>query len=162
MPTFYTEADLPLATETVTVSVTLDEGRQVAAGHEPRPVVVERKIVAGTRVPAELVNAWREQTGGATSEGEDRAAKLAEEHARALKQIQEAEAAAGPGEVPESEKGDPAPARMVPTRAPADQLDGVQGATLPENAGEANEPSETVESEGSGESDAPRRRRRTT
>jgi hypothetical protein len=156
MPTFYTEADLPLATETVVVKVTLDEGRQVAAGHDPRPVVVERKIVEGTRVPAELVDAWREQTGGATSEGEDRAAKLVEEHARALKQIQEAEAAAGPGEVPESEKGDPAPARMVPTRAPADQLDGVQGAALPENAVESSE------SEGSSESDTPRRRRRTT
>jgi hypothetical protein len=117
MPTFYTEADLPIAPETVIVKVTLDEGREVAAGHEPRPVVVERKIVEGTRVPAELVDAWREQTGANESEGEKRMREQAAEEAEALRKVQEAEAAAGLGETPESEKGDPAPARRVRRRA---------------------------------------------
>lgn len=106
MPTFYTEADLPLATETVTITVELDHG-----------VEVQRKIMEGTRVPADLVEAWREQTGGAKSEGEDRAQEQAEADAKLLAEVQEAEANAKPGEVPESEKGDPAPARRAKRRA---------------------------------------------
>ena len=116
MPTFFTEADLPLATETVIVKLTLDEGREVAAGHEPRPVVVERKIVAGTRVPADLVEAWREQTGADLSEGETKMQENVKTEAELLAEVQKAEEAAGPGETPESEKGDPAPARRARRR----------------------------------------------
>lgn len=117
---FYTEADLPLATETVIVKVTLDEGREVAAGHEPRPTIVERKIVEGTRVPADLVDAWREQTGADESEGEKRMREQAEADAKALQEVQEMEASAAPGETPESEQGDPAPARRVRRRPATD------------------------------------------
>lgn len=125
---FYTEADLPLAPETVIVEVTLDEGREVAAGHEPRPVVVQRKIVEGTRVPADLVDAWRDQTGGDLSAGEIKGQETEQARVEALAKVQEAVEAAKPGETPESEKGDPAPARQVPTRPPGDTIDGVRGA----------------------------------
>jgi hypothetical protein len=125
---FYTEADLPLATETVIVEVTLDAGREVAAGHEPRPTIVERKIVEGTRVPADLVDAWREQTGGDPSEGEIKGQETEEARVEALAKVQKAVEAAKPGETPESEQGDPAPARQVPTRPPGDTIDGLRGA----------------------------------
>jgi hypothetical protein len=99
MPTtFYTEADLPLATEDVVVTKTIDHG-----------VEVEHKVFAGTRVPADLVDAWREQTGAPLTEAEIKQREAEEERASAH--------AANVADPAAAAEGDPAPARKTATRA---------------------------------------------
>jgi pyruvate/2-oxoglutarate dehydrogenase complex dihydrolipoamide acyltransferase (E2) component len=55
MRTFYSESDLPLAKEDAVVDQELDHG-----------VTVQRKIMAGTRVPPDLIEAYEEKTGTTT------------------------------------------------------------------------------------------------
>lgn len=50
--TFYTEADLPLATEDKTVTIELEHG-----------VEVERRVFAGQRVPPDLIDAYKDVAG---------------------------------------------------------------------------------------------------
>ena len=56
MPTFYSESDLPLAKQDAVVDQELDHG-----------VKVQRKIMAGTRIPPDLIDAYNEATGGDAS-----------------------------------------------------------------------------------------------
>jgi pyruvate/2-oxoglutarate dehydrogenase complex dihydrolipoamide acyltransferase (E2) component len=53
MRTFYNESDLPLAKQDTVVDEELDHG-----------VKVQRKIIAGTRVPPHLIDAYNAKTGG--------------------------------------------------------------------------------------------------
>lgn len=104
MPGFVNQEDLPIAEEDAIVEI------------EVAGAPVQRKIFAGTRVPAELVDVWREQTGAPESDGERRLRETAEREARDLAELEKSEADAEPGTVPESEKGDPAPARRTSRR----------------------------------------------
>lgn len=52
MTQMFTQSDLPLATQTITVDLELDHG-----------VIVQRKIVEGTRVPPDLIDAYHQATG---------------------------------------------------------------------------------------------------
>lgn len=90
---FVSAGDLPLASEDVTVTVHVNGAD------------VQRKVFAGTRVPAELVDAWREQTGAPVT---DREQEIAKEQEDALA------ASAALDDDPDAEKGDPAPARRTP------------------------------------------------
>jgi hypothetical protein len=93
---FISAADLPLADKDTTVDVDMNGA------------TVTRKVFAGQRVPAELVAAWREQTGAPLTEAEIRAREA--EDARAA-------AAAELDADPEgAEQGDPAPARKTARR----------------------------------------------
>jgi hypothetical protein len=113
MPTFYTEADLPTAPEDAVVEVKLD--------HD---VTVQRKIMAGTKVPADLVDAWREQTGAPLTDREKEIQDEIKAAAAAAAEVAESqEKAAAEGATPDAEKGDPAPARRVSTRARAAATD---------------------------------------
>ena len=60
--TFYTESDLPLAKQDAIVDQVLDHG-----------VTVQRKIIAGTRVPPDLIDAYAEKTGDTTTTTADAA-----------------------------------------------------------------------------------------
>lgn len=105
---FISAADLPLADKDTTVDIDVNGA------------TVTRAIFAGTRVPPELVEAWREQTGAPLTEAEIAARERAQADAEALARVEEQEsAAAASGEAPESEQGDPAPARKVSRRAKA-------------------------------------------
>jgi hypothetical protein len=114
MPTFVSSEDLPVAPDDAVVEVELDHG-----------VKVQRKIMAGTRVPADLVDAWREQTGAPLTDREKDLAKIAATAAAAATEVATSkQKAAAKGVTPDAEKGDPAPARKVSTRAPAETTDG--------------------------------------
>ena len=93
MTGFVDAADLPLADEDVVVTI------------EVNGASVDRKVFAGTRVPAELVEAWREQTGAPLSDGERRAQDAEAERVKALEELDADPEAA--------EQGDPAPARRT-------------------------------------------------
>jgi hypothetical protein len=58
--TFYSESDLPLAKHDAIVDVELDHG-----------VKVQRKVIAGTRVPPDLIDAYTETTGDTPTEAAD-------------------------------------------------------------------------------------------
>lgn len=94
MPTaFVSSEDLPIAPEDATVTIHVNGAD------------VQRKVFAGTRVPAELVEAWREQTGAPVSDREKEIAKAQDDALAASEALDDD---------PDAEKGDPAPARRTP------------------------------------------------
>lgn len=94
MPEFYEERDLPIAKETTVVTQTIN-----------RDVKITRKVFAGTRVPPDLIEAWREQTGALVTDREKEIAKAQEDALAASEALDDD---------PDAEKGDPAPARRTP------------------------------------------------
>lgn len=111
--TFYNEADLPIAPDDATVTLTLEHG-----------VEVQRKIKAGDRVPVDLVDAWRTQTSAPLTDPEKKqlaAALEVEEKRLALERARLG--LEGPEAKVEAQQGDPAPARRVPTRPIGVDLD---------------------------------------
>lgn len=103
---FISAADLPLADKDTTVDIDMNGA------------TVTRAIFAGTRVPPELVEAWREQTGAPLTEAEIAARERAQADADALAAVEKQEAtAAKEGTASKAEQGDPAPARKVARRA---------------------------------------------
>jgi hypothetical protein len=90
---FVSSEDLPLASEDATVEIEVNGAK------------VQRKVFAGTRVPAELVDVWRKQTGAPVTDREKEIAKAQEDALAASEALDDD---------PDAEKGDPAPARRTP------------------------------------------------
>lgn len=103
---FVSAADLPIASEDAIVTIHVN-GADVG-----------RKVFAGDRVPAELVDAWREQTGAPLTDAEQAREKEAEAAATERADLERKRLGLdGPKAQAEIEEGDPAPARKRSTRA---------------------------------------------
>jgi hypothetical protein len=101
---FINEADLPIAEKDAVVEIDV-------AG-----AAVHRKIFAGSRVPPDLVDAWRDQTGAKLTAREKEQLDALKDEDKRIAAVAKSIAETPPGETPDAEQGDPAPARQTRTR----------------------------------------------